>query len=89
MKAAGIPAMYWYDNNWHYVRRWDHLKSAAALHPLPVTVRDALRALASRPFPASDAIMGRAISTPISLTWTAEQLAERAAKLAAAVRSAA
>ena len=89
MKAAGIPAMYWYDNNWHYVRRWDHLKTAAALHPLPAPVRDALRALASRPFPASDAVMGRAISTPISLAWTPEQLAERGAKLAAAVRSAA
>lgn len=88
LKAAGIPAMYWYDNNWHYVRRWDHLKEAAAFHPLPAPVRDALRALAGRPFPASDAVMGRAISTPISLAWTPEQLAERAAKLAAAVRSA-
>ncbi|HQR30766.1 MAG TPA: DegT/DnrJ/EryC1/StrS family aminotransferase, partial [Anaeromyxobacteraceae bacterium] len=73
MKAAGIPAMYWYDNNWHYVRRWDHLKEAAAFHPLPAPVRDALRALAGRPFPASDAVMGRAISTPISLAWTPEQ----------------
>ncbi|HET8723188.1 MAG TPA: DegT/DnrJ/EryC1/StrS family aminotransferase [Anaeromyxobacteraceae bacterium] len=89
MKAAGIPAMYWYDNNWHYIRRWDHLKQAAAFHPLPAPVREALRALASRPFPASDAVMARAISTPISLAWTPEQLAERGAKLAAAVRSAA
>jgi 8-amino-3,8-dideoxy-alpha-D-manno-octulosonate transaminase len=88
MQAAGIPAMYWYDNNWHYLRRWDHLKSAAALHPLPAPVRDALVALASRPFPASDAVMSRAISTPIGLAWTEAQLAERAAKLAAAVRSA-
>jgi len=31
--------------------------------------------------------MSRAISTPIALGWTAEQLAERAAKLAAAVQS--
>jgi 8-amino-3,8-dideoxy-alpha-D-manno-octulosonate transaminase len=89
MKGAGIAAMYWYDNNWHYVRRWDHLKTAAAFHPLPAAVRDALRAHASRPFPASDAVMGRAISTPISLAWTPEQLAERAEKLASAVRSAA
>jgi 8-amino-3,8-dideoxy-alpha-D-manno-octulosonate transaminase len=88
MKGAGIPAMYWYDNNWHYVRRWEHLKTAAAFHPLPAAVRDALRTLASRPFPASDAVMGRAISTPISLAWTPEQLTERAEKLALAVRSA-
>ena len=88
MQAAGIPAMYWYDNNWHYLRRWDHLKSAASFSPLPAHVREALAALASRPFPASDAVMARAISTPIALGWSEEQLAERAVKLAGAVRSA-
>jgi 8-amino-3,8-dideoxy-alpha-D-manno-octulosonate transaminase len=50
-------------------------------------VRTALADLAARPFPASDAVMARAISTPIALSWSAEQLAERAAKLAAAVAS--
>jgi 8-amino-3,8-dideoxy-alpha-D-manno-octulosonate transaminase len=70
MQGAGIPAMYWYDNNWHYVRRWEHLE------------------LASRLFPVSDAVMCRAISTPIGLAWSDEQLAERAVKLAAAVGSA-
>ena len=38
MKAQGILAgnFYWYDNNWHYIRKWDHLKNAVtlnALHP--------------------------------------------------------
>jgi len=70
MQGEGIPAMYWYDNNWHYVRRWNHLK------------------LASRAFPASDAVMCRAISTPIGLAWSDAQLAERAVRLAAAVASA-
>ena len=35
MQGAGIPAMYWYDNNWHYVRRWDHLKTPSSFSPLP------------------------------------------------------
>jgi 8-amino-3,8-dideoxy-alpha-D-manno-octulosonate transaminase len=70
MQGAGIPAMYWYDNNWHYVRRWNHL------------------GLPSRLFPVSDAVMCRAISTPIGLAWSGEQLAERAARLAGAVGSA-
>jgi len=87
MQGAGVPAMYWYDNNWHYVRRWDHLRSAASPNPLPSNVRAALAATASRPFPASDAVMCRAISTPIGLAWSDEQLAERAARLAAAVGS--
>ena len=87
MQAAGIPAMYWYDNNWHYVRRWDHLKSAASPNPLPASVRAVLASLASRSFPASDAVMSRAISTPIALGWSEQQLHERASKLAAAVAS--
>ncbi len=88
MQGAGIPAMYWYDNNWHYLRRWDHLKSASSFSPLPAHLREALTALAGRPFPVSDAVMSRAISTPIALGWSEAQVAERAAKLAAAVRSA-
>ena len=88
MQAAGVPAMYWYDNNWHYVRRWEHLRSAATLTRWSEEVRRAMAVLARREFPASDAVMGRAISTPVSLAWTEPQLRERAGKLAAAVRTA-
>ena len=88
MQGAGIPAMYWYDNNWHYQRRWDHLKSGASFSPLPASVREALTALAGRHFPASDAVLSRAISTPIALGWSEGQLVERGAKLAAAVLTA-
>jgi 8-amino-3,8-dideoxy-alpha-D-manno-octulosonate transaminase len=88
MQAAGIPAMYWYDNNWHYLRRWDHLKDAASLSRLPEGTERVLRGLRERSFPASDAVMARVISTPVGLAWTGAQLAERAAKLAAAVRGA-
>jgi len=69
------------------VRRWDHLKSAASPNPLPASVRAVLAGLASRSFPASDAVMSRAISTPIALGWSEQQLHERASKLAAAVAS--
>lgn len=87
MQGAGIGAMYWYDNNWHYVRRWDHLKRGAVLARLPEPLRAAVTATAARAFPASDAVMGRAISTPIGLAWSEAETRERAAKLAAAVRS--
>ena len=88
MQAAGIPAMYWFDNNWHYLRRWDHLKDAASPYPLPGETARVLRGLRERPFPASDAVMSRVIYTPVGLAWSEAQLAERAAKLAAAVRGA-
>jgi 8-amino-3,8-dideoxy-alpha-D-manno-octulosonate transaminase len=87
MRGAGIGAMYWYDNNWHYIRRWDHLKKGAVLARLPEPLRAAVTAAATRAFPASDEVMGRAISTPIGLAWSEAETRERAAKLAAAVRS--
>jgi 8-amino-3,8-dideoxy-alpha-D-manno-octulosonate transaminase len=89
MKAAGLGAMHWYDNNWHYVRRWEHLRSGATLTRWPEETRRALAGLAGRSFPASDAVMSRAVSTPVSLAWSEAETAARAGKLAAAVRGAA
>ena len=25
---------YWFENNWHYIKKWNHLKTAATLYPL-------------------------------------------------------
>lgn len=87
MKAAGLPAMHWYDNNWHYIRQWNHLRNAATLARWPAELRDSVSRIASRSYPRSDAIMARTISTPVSLAWSDAQVADRAEKLARAVRS--
>ena len=88
MKAQGIAAgnFYWFDNNWHYIRKWDHLKSATALYPLYAEQRDALLKLADQDFSASDAVMGRCICTSISLLWTEEQVKEKGEKMVAAIQ---
>lgn len=88
IKAAGLGAMHWYDNNWHYVRRWEHLRGGATLARWPEEVRRALSGLADRRFAASDAILSRTVSTPVSLAWSEAEAAARAEKLAAAVRGA-
>jgi 8-amino-3,8-dideoxy-alpha-D-manno-octulosonate transaminase len=88
MKASGLVAMYWYDNNWHYIRRWDHLRQGATLSGWPAALKEAVAARSGRSFAASDAVMGRAISTPIALAWSEAETRERATKLAAAVRAA-
>jgi 8-amino-3,8-dideoxy-alpha-D-manno-octulosonate transaminase len=88
MKQQNILAgsFYWYINNWHYISKWDHLKTAATLHPINAEQQQALLKLASTKFEASDAIMSRCISTAISLLWTEEQLKDKAEKMVAAVR---
>lgn len=88
MKAQGILAgnFYWFDNNWHYIRKWDHLKNATTLGPLSPEMKAAVVHHANKDFSASDAIMSRCISTAIGLTWTEEQLKEKGEKMVAAIK---
>jgi 8-amino-3,8-dideoxy-alpha-D-manno-octulosonate transaminase len=83
MKAQNILAgnFYWYNNNWHYISKWDHLKNAEFLNGQSKAVTDILKSYALATFPASDAIMSRCISTAISLSWTEEQVKEKGEKM--------
>ncbi|WP_288096939.1 DegT/DnrJ/EryC1/StrS family aminotransferase [Hydrotalea sp.] len=87
MKAQGIVAgnFYWFDNNWHYVRKWHHLKNIAALNPLNDAQQKALLQIKTQDFSASDAVMSRCISTAISMLWTPEQITEKGQKMVAAI----
>ncbi len=88
LKAQGILAgnFYWYDNNWHYIRKWDHLKTAASLHPLSDIQKEALLNLEKKSFAPSDAIMSRCISTSISCLWNEEQVREKGEKIVEVVK---
>ena len=87
IKAAGLPAFHWFDNNWHYFRKWNHLKEGATLSPFAAPLAKALDAYKTKQFPASDALISRCISFPIALSWTDEEVRERAEKLASAIKS--
>ena len=82
LKTAGIFAgnFYWFANNWHYIRKWDHLKNVQSLYALNEAQQLALKKLSDTKFEASDAIMSRCISTAISLTWTEEQVHAKGAQ---------
>jgi len=89
LKERSINAgnFYWFDNNWHYIRKWHHLKNRASLGALNSSQQAALEKLATTEFAASDAIMSRCISTAISLTWTEEQVKDKGNKIIEAIRS--
>ena len=76
MKAKGILAgnFYWFDNNWHYIRKWEHLKKSVTLNSLHPDLKAAVMHHASKDFAPSDAIMSRCVSTAIGLLWTPEQI---------------
>lgn len=86
LREEGMLAgnFYWFDNNWHYIRKWDHLKNAATHNPLSDAQHQALLTLQQQDFSASDAIMSRCISTSISLLWTEAQIQQKGAQMVAA-----
>jgi len=86
LQNAAAGNMYWYEHNWHYIRKWDHLAKVATLNRLNDAQEKALRALKTDGFPASDKVMGRCVSTAIGMLWTEEQTRERGEKIVAAVR---
>jgi len=81
---AGIGGnFYWYDNNWHYIRKWQHLLNMSSMHRMPEEVKSQAMQQVNRAFAASDAIMCRCISSSISLLWSEEQALDRGQKIAA------
>ncbi|XCI75598.1 MAG: DegT/DnrJ/EryC1/StrS family aminotransferase [Flavobacteriales bacterium] len=71
---------YWYDNHWHYLRNWDHLKKLKILAPLPQEVKDAVLRHAQEHHAASDEIMSRTLTFNISL-WDETQAEIQAKKI--------
>ncbi len=76
LKVQNILAgnFYWYDNNWHYISKWDHLKNSITLNGLHPDLKAAVMHHANKDFSASDAVMSRCVSTAIGLLWSDEQL---------------
>ncbi|MDC6351378.1 DegT/DnrJ/EryC1/StrS family aminotransferase [Zeaxanthinibacter sp. PT1] len=81
--AAGVDAcFYWYDNNWHYHRKWDHLKQLKSLGKLNSEIEERISAMTNAQFPDSDQWMGRTISSLVKLSWSGQEVQDRADKMA-------
>jgi 8-amino-3,8-dideoxy-alpha-D-manno-octulosonate transaminase len=79
LKEAGIDGCFHYfDNNWHYIRKWQHLKEINTLYPLPNEVKEGLKYLETKNFDQSDHYIGRNLSCLIKLSWTEEDVKQRA-----------
>lgn len=76
-KAGADGCFYWYDNNWHYLRKWDHLKNLSVAARLPLQAYPDCPDYRKTNLPVSDGIIGRNISMLIKLSWTEADIAER------------
>ena len=88
-KTNGIDVCFhYYDNNWHYIRKWEHLTTQKSLFPLSQEVKDGLAYLTNKTFEKSDYYIGRNLSCLIKLSWMEEDVKQRAKTMAKLIREA-
>jgi len=87
-KENGLDVCFhYYDNGWHYIREWQHLKDLKTLYPLSKEVKDGMAYLNGKSFPQSDHYIGRNISCLIKLSWTEDEVKTRAAKMVDCIKA--
>ena len=87
-KINGVDACFhYYDNNWHYIRKWDHLKEIKSLFPISEEVKRGLQYLDNKEFTQSDYYIARNISCLIKLSWTEEEVYNRAKKMVELIKN--
>ncbi|MDY8138376.1 DegT/DnrJ/EryC1/StrS family aminotransferase [Aquimarina sp. 2201CG5-10] len=83
----GVDAcFYWYNNNWHYYKKWEHLLDQKSLTKFSQEIQEGLQKN-KRSFDASDAWMSRTISCLIKISWSEAEVQERASKMIEAFKS--
>jgi len=80
-KAHIDGCFYWYDNNWHYYRKWEHFINKSFLGKLPNEVIERLPDYHKADFSKSDYWVSRNISCLIKLGWSESEVNERAEKM--------
>lgn len=87
-KTNGIDVCFhYYDNNWHYIRKWEHLINQKSLIPLSNELKDGLSYLKHKTFDKSNHFIGRNISCLIKLSWTESEVVQRAKTMAKLIQS--
>jgi 8-amino-3,8-dideoxy-alpha-D-manno-octulosonate transaminase len=87
LKAAGAEGVFhWFDNNWHYIRNWEHFKKRRFANPISSDILNGMPDYSKRVF-KSDELISRCVSITIKLGWSKKEAEERAERAADAVRS--
>ncbi len=77
LTANGAGSAFWYDNNWHYYKKWHHLIELKRAAKLPLELCSNLPDYKTLVLEDSDNIMKRTISMQIMLSWTKKDIQDR------------
>jgi 8-amino-3,8-dideoxy-alpha-D-manno-octulosonate transaminase len=69
-----VSYAYWYDNNYHYFKNWEHIKHMKSAARLGISMFTPPQDYATLKIPASDKIMSRLVSIQIRITWTENEI---------------
>ncbi len=84
----GVDACWnYYNNSWHYIREWEHLKNIKSLYPISNEVKEGLQYLQTKTFKQSDHYISRNISCLIKLSWTEQEVRIRADKMVETIKA--
>ena len=87
LAAAGVDGcFYWFDNNWHYIRKWPHIRQLKSAARIPIHLQDNIPDYDAIDLAQSDKIMGRTISMQIKLSWSETAIEERIDKMATVLK---
>jgi 8-amino-3,8-dideoxy-alpha-D-manno-octulosonate transaminase len=86
LAEAGVPGcFYWYDNNWHYARKWDHMRELSTPGRSALALLDPPPDLYAADIERSDRVISRTISMLVKLSWTDDELSAIQERIAAAL----
>lgn len=88
MGEVGVGGAYWYDNMYHYIKQWDHLKDMKMPFRTVAHELGLPQDLHTLKLPKSDDVLSRLISFNIRVTWTAKELDAMLTKMEAAINKA-
>ena len=72
---------YYYDNNWHYLRKWEHFQNLSSPAILPQKAAGIITDYNTVSLPESDGYISRNISMQIMLSWTEDDIKQRIEKM--------
>ncbi|MDT8347370.1 MAG: DegT/DnrJ/EryC1/StrS family aminotransferase, partial [Flavobacteriaceae bacterium] len=88
LKQSGVEAFfYWYNNAWHYIKAWNHLREAALPQGLSQVQHKAIESQFEAGFSASDTVMSRCISFLTKIGHNEAQQKQRAQHIAQVLES--
>ena len=83
---AGVGTAYWYRNNFHYIRNWQHLKALKSPYRLTIDLLENVPDYGEIRLPGTDDIMSRMQMFETRLSWTEVDLDEMRQKIETVLR---